>query len=150
MVDGSGKYKFRSTTEHGLDAKGRLNVPARFKEVLRKAYGDDNLIITRPWRKCLRVYPVQEWAKVEAHLTAKGNANPKMEATIRHLVGGTADAKVDNNGRILVPVNLRSEASISKEVVLVGMVDRFEIWDKAIWDQENAPSVLNFDDLEMM
>ncbi len=136
---------FRGSSEHGLDSKGRLNIPARFKDVLSRKY-DDRLLIT-PWRKCLRIYPLPEWARIEYAILSRGQQNAKTAKLVRHLVGNSAEVQLDKNGRILLPITLRTMGNIDKEVVLLGMTTFFEVWDKEIHLAENIIADDEFDDL---
>lgn len=136
---------FRGSSEHGLDSKGRLNIPARFKDVLTRKY-DDRLLIT-PWRKCLRIYPLAEWAKIELAILGRGQQNAKTAKLVRHLVGNSCEVQLDNNGRILLPVSLRSMGAIDKEVVLLGMTTFIEVWDKQVHLAENVVGEEEFDEL---
>ena len=136
---------FRGSSEHGLDSKGRLNIPARFKDVLSRKY-DDRLLIT-PWRKCLRLYPLAEWARIEHAILSRGQQNAKTAKLVRHLVGNSAEVQLDKNGRILLPISLRAMGNIDKEVVLLGMTSFIEVWDKQIHLAENVVNDDEFDDL---
>ncbi len=140
MEEPQGSLKtFRSRTEHGLDGKGRLNIPARFRDVLAQTYDDDTrLIVTPPWPKCLRVYPLQEWAKLEVELMRKARENPEAGKMVEYLIGGAADAKIDKNGRILLPVIHRDQAHLVKDVMLVGLMKYFTIWDKETYASEHV------------
>jgi MraZ protein len=129
--------KFRGQSEHGLDGKGRLNIPARFRDVLEQTYVDDRVVITPPWEKCLRIYPLQEWVKLESQLKLSATQNPQARLAMRYLVGGAIETKIDKNGRILFPAGLRGKASLVKEVTLAGFVEYFEVWDQVIFNDEN-------------
>ena len=128
------KSRFRSRSEHSLDSKGRLNIPTRFREVLRDTYSEA-LIVTN-WQKSLKAYPVAEWEILEEKLVTKGRMQPGFSDFVRYIISGVTECSLDKQGRIRVPVSLRSEFGISKEVVLNGMLDHFEIWDKAAWQNE--------------
>lgn len=120
--------RFRSRSEHTLDAKGRLNFPSRFRDVLRQ-YGSDILMIA-PWKTHLRAYPLSEWEILETKLRTEGGEQPGLGSFVRYVVGGVAECSLDKQGRILLPLELRKDAVLSKEVVLTGMLDWVEIWDK--------------------
>ena len=135
---------FRGRTEHGLDGKGRLNIPARFRDVLGQTYDDSRLIITSPWTKCLRVYPLQEWAKLEAKLVQRAQENPDAGRIVGHLLSGVIETTVDKNGRILLPIGHRTEAGLSKDVVLAGLRKYFTIWDKDLYEAENSVDEADF------
>ena len=128
------ELRFRSRSEHTLDAKGRLNIPSRFREVLRGAY-TESLIVTN-WEKSLKVYPVAEWEILEEKLLTQGNTQPGFSDFVRYVISGVTECGLDKQGRILLPVSLRSEFGINKDVVLNGMLHHFEIWDKTAWQNE--------------
>ncbi|XCN74191.1 MAG: division/cell wall cluster transcriptional repressor MraZ [Candidatus Electrothrix aestuarii] len=126
--------RFRSRSEHILDAKGRLNIPTRFREVLSEVYS--NALIVTNWQKSLKAYPVAEWETLEEKLLTQGRSQPGMSAFIRYVISGVIECSLDKQGRILLPGSLRNEFGISKDVVLNGMLDHFEIWDKGAWQNE--------------
>ncbi|WP_240193335.1 division/cell wall cluster transcriptional repressor MraZ [Desulfobulbus alkaliphilus] len=126
--------RFRSRSEHTLDPKGRLNIPARFRDVLRERYSE-NLIVTN-WKNCLRAYPVPEWEALEEKLLNEGKTQANMGKFVRYVIAGVTECPLDKQGRILLPPTLRADLGIDKDVVLVGMLEHFEIWDKAAWDEE--------------
>ena len=135
--------RFRSHSEHSLDPKGRLNIPARFRDVLREQYNSDDLIVTH-WDACLRVYPVVKWEAVEEKLLTPGNGSPDFDKFVRYVIAGVSECPVDKQGRILVPPTLRTEMEIQKDVAVVGMLKHFEIWDKQAWNAEAAATRQNF------
>jgi MraZ protein len=128
------ELRFRSRSEHVLDAKGRLNIPSRFREVLRGAYSE-SLIVTN-WQKSLKAYPVAEWEILEEKLLTQGNTQPGFGDFVRYVISGVTECTLDKQGRILLPGSLRSEFGITKDVVLNGMLHHFEIWDKTAWQNE--------------
>ncbi len=135
--------RFRGRSEHGLDAKGRLNIATRFREALRRQC-DDRLVIT-PWHNCLRAYPIPHWEELESTLLSQGQKSPATVKLIRYMIGGAEECSLDKQGRILVPAGLREEAGVVKEVVVNGMITYFEIWDKTTWEAENKPTEENFE-----
>lgn len=136
--------RFRSHSEHTLDPKGRLNVPSRFREVLRQGYGSEELIITH-WNTCLRVYPVAEWEVIEEKLLTPDDDSPNFGEFVRYVIAGVNECPVDKQGRILVPPTLRTEMEIDKDVALIGMLRHFEIWNKPLWDQQVMATRQDFD-----
>ena len=138
--------RFRSRTEHSLDAKGRLNIPSRFREVLRELY-DETVVVTN-WDKCIRAYPVDEWEQVEEKLMNDGRKQPGMARFVRYVISGVTECSLDKQGRILLPQNLRTEFGIGKEVVLNGMLHHFEIWNKEDWQLETRSARENFHDFD--
>lgn len=130
--------KFRGQSEHGLDSKGRLNIPARFRDVLLHTYEDDRVVITPPWEKCLRIYPLEEWSRLEAKLQEAARHDKAALDGWRYLVGGLTETKIDRNGRVLLPIGLRTKAQLSKEITLLGFVSYFEVWDKDMCMEEQS------------
>lgn len=136
-----GEKRFRSRSEHVMDAKGRLNLPSRFREVLDDL-GSDVLMIA-PWKDHLRAYPLAEWEQLERNLLDNGAA---LGSFVRYVVGGVIPCTLDKQGRVRITPELRSDVSIEKDVVLTGMIDWIEIWDKDAWSRENATARENFED----
>jgi MraZ protein len=126
--------RFRSRSEHSLDPKGRLNIPTRFRDVLRERYSE-NLVVTN-WKNCLRAYPVPEWEALEEKLLNEGKTQANIGKFVRYLISGVTECPLDKQGRILLPPTLRTELGIARDVVLVGMLEHFEIWDKVAWEEE--------------
>ncbi len=141
------KSRFRESSEHTLDPKGRLNFPSRYKDILQQE-GSNVLMVTTTDRKCLRVYTYSEWLSFEESLlTNKGN--PVVARFIRFVSSRTTKCSLDKQGRILLPASLRAEVGIEKDVVLNGMLEFAEIWAKDAWvveDQEAKEEFPNFDE----
>lgn len=133
---------FRGRSTHNLDDKGRLIIPARFREVL-KAQHDDRLVITN-LRRCLVAYPFEEWRSIENKAASLSDVDEHIKAFLRLIISGAAECPVDRQGRVLVPPSLREYARLEKEIVLVGMLKHFEIWDKSLWDEELKRSRDNY------
>jgi len=140
------EIRFRSRSEHALDPKGRLNIPTRFREVLREVYSD-TLVVTN-WQKSLKAYPVSEWDKIEEKLKNQAPSHPGFGDFVRYVISGVTECSLDKQGRILLPGSLRAEFGIVKDVVLNGMLDHFEIWDKAAWMDETRRTRDKFGDFE--
>ncbi len=126
---------FRGQFEHTIDAKGRLSIPARFREVLA-AKSPDRLIVTK-LDHCIVAYAVPDFEDRERRLAAKDQTE-KVKAFIRFYVGGAHECEVDATGRILLPPPLRRHAALEKDAVLVGAIHRFEIWSAERWRTEDA------------
>ncbi len=145
-LSSSSENRFRSRSEHNIDGKGRLNIPARFRDILHREY-DDKLIVTN-WHKCLKAYPFKVWEEIESTLLSQGKKQPGMDAFIRYVISGVTECPVDKQGRILLPATLRTDFTITREVMLNGMLDHFEIWNKAEWDSETQRTRENFQNFE--
>ena len=129
---------FMGEYNHTIDAKGRLIIPSKFREAL-----GDEFVVTKGLDGCLFVYDNSEWSAFEEKLKSLPLTNKDARQFVRFFLAGATLAEVDKQGRILVPANLREFAGLEKEVVLVGVASRVEIWSKAKW--EDAAS---YDDVE--
>ena len=123
---------FRGITALTLDSKGRLAIPAKFREVLQLRAGG-KLVITADSAFCLLVYPAPDWEPIQTKLMSLSSFNPRTRDLQRLLVGNASDVELDGAGRILVPAPLRKFAGLEKDVTLVGQGARFELWDEAKW-----------------
>ncbi len=133
---------FRGRSAHALDAKGRLNIPARFREILRAKY-DGRLIVTNH-QSCLAAYPFEEWRSIEKQFSQFLFGPPETLTFKRYLLGAAVECLLDGQGRILIPAGLREEAGLTKDVVVSGMLNYFEIWDKDNLYQELQKARDNF------
>jgi MraZ protein len=123
---------FRGKFDHTLDDKGRVSLPVKFREILRKY--DDNIIITT-FDSCLYVYPQEEWIIVEEDLYNRPAGKRDMRDLQRLLLSNATECTIDKQGRILIPPSLRTWAAIEKEVVLAGRIKHFELWNRERFEQ---------------
>lgn len=126
---------FRGSSFHTIDPKGRLIIPARFREVLQ-AGGGDGVMLSR-MDSSLFAYTFEEWKKIEDKILSLAEKSEAMRRFRRVFIGGAFEIGCDKQGRILIPPTLRQYAGVKKEVVLVGVLDHFEIWDRENWEAEN-------------
>jgi MraZ protein len=141
-------HNFRGRSEHNLDGKGRLNIPTRFREVLRRRYEDDRLMVF-PWLHCLKAYPMARWEELELNLLNTGKKQPETVKMVRYMVGGVVECPLDKQGRILLPGKMRTDCDIDREIMISGMISYFEIWNKATWEADNQPSAEDFRSFEL-
>jgi MraZ protein len=123
---------FSGRFDHSIDEKGRVSIPARFREVLLRE-GHDRLYITkfpdgREW--CLALYPPSQWDALNAQLRTKPRFDPRVQAFEMLVIGGAHEVPVDRQGRILIPPKLRLEAHLDREVTFSARQDHFQLWDK--------------------
>lgn len=123
---------FKGEYNHTVDTKGRLIVPAKFREML-----GDTFVVTKGLDGCLFVYPNEEWTNIENKFQEIPLTTKDARKFSRFFFAGAADCEVDKQGRILIPSVLREFAGLKKEVVLVGVLNRIEIWSKERWLGEN-------------
>ncbi len=128
MISFLGEY------ECTIDAKGRFLLPAAFKKQLPKDDGTD-FVINRGFEKCLTLYPLQSWKPIFANISKLNDFDPKVRAFRRYFLNGASPVEMDTAGRLLLPKNLMSYASLEKDIVLVSALTKIEIWDKKLYDQ---------------
>ncbi len=136
-------YNFRGRSDHTLDGKGRLSLPTRFREVLQRQYKEERLMVF-PWQNCLKAYPLSRWEELEANLLSTGRKQPETIKMVRFMLGGVIECPPDRQGRILLPLKIRNDCGLDREILVSGMISYFEIWDKAAWETENHPSPEDF------
>ena len=126
---------FRGSSFHTIDPKGRIIIPTRFRDVI-KASGIDSIMITRMDRS-LFAYTHDLWGKLEQKILDLPEKSEAMRRFQRTFIGGAHDCKCDAQGRVLIPPFLKQYSQLDKEIVLVGVTSRFEIWSRENWDREN-------------
>lgn len=129
---------FRGTTAVNLDSKGRLAIPTRYRaEILAENRGQMvcTIDLNQP---CLLLFTLAEWEKVEQKLLALPNGNPKHRSIQRMLIGNALECELDGNGRILLSSHLRQHAKLEKSLMLVGQLNKFEIWSESAWQAQMA------------
>ena len=136
---------FRGRHEHTIDPKGRVSIPAKFREVLGKKY-DERLVITN-FDGCLVAYPHEEWILLEEKASSLSMVKKETRAFMRFFYSSAIECTLDKQGRILIPQTLRDYADLDKEVVLVGQLRKIEIWSKKRWSEEIIKAHENFDQI---
>lgn len=126
-------YLFEGRSRHTLDDKGRLAIPARFKEILEKK--NDLSIVVTNLSNCLVAFARDDWQAVKEKALSLPFFDPAANIYLRYFISGAVECPL-KQGRILIPPDLRQMGGLNKEVVLVGQLKRFEIWDKAKWEEE--------------
>ena len=126
---------FRGTTSHTIDSKGRLIIPARFRDLVQQ--GGGGLMVTR-MDGALWAYTYPNWDKVESKILNLSSTSDTLRRFRRFFVGSATDCRSDRQGRILIPPDLRVRANLVKDIMLVGQLDHFEIWAREKWDDEHA------------
>ncbi len=124
---------FLGRHNHNLDAKGRLALPARFRDKL-----SDGVVITRGFDPCLLVYPLEAWMPLAERVASLSISDPDVRTLRRMLFADAVDVQLDGQGRVLVPAELRQYASIEREAVVVGVHTFIEIWTPSTWEHQSS------------
>jgi len=126
---------FRGSFFHTIDSKGRIIIPAKFRDVI-KAQESNGVMVSRI-DGGLVAYTYDEWRNIETRILSLAEKSENMRRFRRVFIGGAFECTCDKQDRILIPQNLRQYAELDKEIVLVGVLDHFEIWSRKSWDREN-------------
>ncbi len=127
---------FRGSSYHTIDTKGRVIIPVRFRQALEDKK-EQALMVSR-LDNALFAYPVDEWEEIEDRIHSLAEKSEAMRRFRRVFIGAVQHCPIDKQGRILIPPELRNYAELKKEIVLVGVLDHFEIWSKQRWEGENV------------
>ncbi len=125
---------------HTLDQKSRVIIPARFREEL-----GDTFMISRGLDRCIFVYHLNEWSKIEQKVKELPLTRSDARAFTRYLFSGAAEVETDRQGRVLIPQGLREYARIEKEVMIIGVSNRVEVWSAEAWKEYTSAENLDFE-----
>ena len=131
---------FQGAAQLNLDGKGRLAVPARYRDMLLMQCSGQ-LVLTADADGCLLLYPQPDWQPIREKLMQLSAFNPRIRSLQRFLVGHAEDVVMDAAGRVLVSPTLRSYAVLDKRVMLVGQGNKFEVWDEARWQTQHEKMI---------
>ncbi|AWV89535.1 division/cell wall cluster transcriptional repressor MraZ [Bradymonas sediminis] len=130
---------FRGQYEHTMDAKGRVSLPARYREVLTEmdveGRNAGRVILTRNFEKSLELYPLDKWLNFEEKVRSLPQFDPYVQRVLRVFVAGAVECTLDSHGRLLVPKSMREFASLERDVVWVGQLEKVQMWSKPSWDR---------------
>lgn len=138
---------FLGSSTHTLDDKGRFIIPARFRELIR-ADGGDVVILSR-LDGGLFAYTLNGWKKRERRVQDMAKRGGNMRRFLRVFAGNAHECACDKQGRVLVPPGLRAYAGLEKEIVVVGVLDHFEIWSLENWEKENEAMEVDMQQAEV-
>jgi len=139
-----GTVVFRGATFLNLDAKGRLAIPARHRERLAEIC-DSRLVVTADPQHCLLVYPQPTWSDIERKLVALPSFDAQSRALTRLLIGHANEVEPDGQGRIMLTPEQRDYAGLDKRAALVGVGNKFELWDEERWREKLKDDEVHFD-----
>jgi MraZ protein len=133
----SGKYYY------AVDPKGRIIIPAPFREIVTSNYSSKLYITNAPFDKCLYIYPMEEWNKLQDQVRTKPRSDEAIRFFLRRVIASAVETEMDKQGRILVPAALREDANINSNVVMAGQIERIELWDRNEWDTLFDPAKID-------
>lgn len=133
---------FMGEYQHTIDEKGRLIIPAKFRDALGPSF-----VVTRGLDNCLFVYPPKEWGTLEQKLKSLSLMKADARAFTRFFFSGATECELDKQGRVNIPNNLRDYAKLDKECVVLGVSGRVEIWSKPVWDSYYEQSEQSFNEI---
>lgn len=136
---------FRGRYEHSIDGKGRLSIPSLFREALARRR--QKVLILTHFDSCVAAYPLDEWRQLEERIRKQSTLQKDIRAFLRLFYSGAMETAVDGQGRILIPPPLREKAGLAREVMIVGVLNKIEIWSKARWEEFLAGSPVTFEDV---
>ncbi|HHW06616.1 MAG TPA: division/cell wall cluster transcriptional repressor MraZ [Clostridia bacterium] len=131
---------FMGEYQHTIDSKGRVSIPAKFREELGEVF-----VITKGLDNSLFVYPMEEWRRLEQKLKSLPFTRADARAFARFFFSGAVESELDKQGRVLVPQVLRDHAKINKDVVIIGVSTRIEIWAKEVWEEYSLQAAANYE-----
>ena len=127
---------FRGINTINLDAKGRMAMPARYREQLQQSCSGHLVVTIDTNHRCLLLYPVSEWEQIERQIESLSSFDPMSQRVKHLLIGHANDLELDSNGRVLLPQELRHYAELEKHVCLIGQGKKLEIWNQDTWNQQ--------------
>lgn len=127
------RVMYRGATLLSLDGKGRLAIPTRYRQLLIEGSQGQMVCTIDVHQCCLLLYPLLEWEIIEQRLTALSSMHPVERRLQRLLLGYAHEVQLDSAGRLLLASTLRQHADLQKQVMLVGQLNKFEIWDQQAW-----------------
>ncbi len=130
---------FSGTYRHGIDTKGRVIIPAKFRSELASG-----LVLNCGLDNCLFLYPISEWMKLVEKMKNIPLTNKEGRMFVRRMFANAVDEEMDKQGRLLIPPMMRDYAHIDKELVIIGVGERVELWSKEEWEAYNEAD--NFDE----
>ena len=127
---------YRGCSKISIDSKGRLAVPSRYRALILEQ-AQNNLVITlNPLDRSLYLYPLPEWEIIEDKLAALSDFDKQSRRTKQMMRGYANDCQLDSQGRILIPKELRGHAELSRQAIILGQGNKFEIWNEKTWEKQ--------------
>jgi MraZ protein len=141
---------FRGANSINLDSKGRIAIPAKYREGIIESAESHMIVTCDPYENCLLLFTLQHWETTEADLQALSNSKPLFRRLKRIMLAHATEVDMDANGRLLIPSVLRERASLNKESMLIGQGNTFQLWNETEWNSlmDEDLSVLRSEELD--
>jgi MraZ protein len=133
----SGKYYYT------IDPKGRIIIPAPFREIISSNYSTKLYVTNAPFDKCLYIYPMEEWSRHLEKIRTKPRSDEAIRYYLRRVIASAVEIEMDKQGRILIPASLREDANLNANVVMAGQIEKIELWDRNEWDGSFDPEKID-------
>jgi MraZ protein len=133
----SGKYYYT------IDPKGRIIIPAPFREIISSNYSTKLYVTNAPFDKCLYIYPMEEWSRHLEKIRTKPRSDEAIRYYLRRVIASAVEIEMDKQGRILIPASLREDAKLNANVVMAGQIEKIELWDRNEWDGSFDPEKID-------
>lgn len=133
---------FIGSYQHAIDEKGRVIIPSRFRDELGQ-----HSVVTKGLDQCLFLFPIQEWEKRSQELALLPLSKGDARAYSRLFFAGASECELDKQGRIMIPAHLREYAKLDREVVIIGVSSRIEIWSAPIWDEYSKRAEASYEEI---
>ncbi len=137
MPSFSGKYYYT------IDPKGRIIIPAPFREIISSNYSTKLYVTNAPFDKCLYIYPMEEWSRHLEKIKTKPRSDEAIRYYLRRVIASAVEIEIDKQGRILIPASLREDANLNANVVMAGQIEKIELWDRNEWDGSFDPEKID-------
>lgn len=137
MPSFSGKYYYT------IDPKGRIIIPAPFRDIISSNYSTKLYVTNAPFDKCLYIYPMEEWNRHLESIRSKPRSDEAIRYYLRRVIASAVEIEMDKQCRILIPASLREDATLNTNVVLAGQIEKIELWDRNEWDGSFDPGKID-------
>jgi len=146
MEDNNLNISFTGEYHNSIDQKNRLSIPAKYRKAL-SPINNGTFVLTRGFDQCLVLYPLDEWKKVEMQLGSLSSIKIKNRSFVRSIVRCAVHLKYDSQGRIAIPENLLKYSKVDKNVTIIGMIKKIELWSPELLNDDISPDGDDYEDL---
>jgi MraZ protein len=144
VVEGGGKMpSFSGKYYYTVDPKGRIIIPAPFREIISANYSPKLYVVNAAFDRCLHLYPQEEWNRLEERVRAMPKMDEAVKFFMRKVIASAVEIELDKQGRALIPAAHREDSGINGEIVIVGQIDKIELWDRKEWNVMVDPTKID-------